>query len=55
MSEKRKHEDDVDIYGDLPDFLCVEDTVKKVNIAQDLYMYIMYRTSAVHAVQYYSE
>jgi hypothetical protein len=36
MSEKHEHEDDVDIYGDLPNFPCVEDTVKKVNILQDV-------------------
>jgi hypothetical protein len=34
MSEKRKHEDDVDIYGDLPNFPCV----RKVGIIRDLYV-----------------
>lgn len=52
MSQKRKHEDDVDIYGDLPNFPCVKDTVKKVSIIQDVYMYVMYRILAIRAVQY---
>jgi hypothetical protein len=52
MCEKRKYEDDVDIYGDLPNFQCVN-TRKRVSIMRDIHMYAMYRISATRAVHYY--
>jgi hypothetical protein len=32
MSGQRESEDDVDIYGDLPNFACIGDTVKEVSM-----------------------
>lgn len=32
MSRQREFEDDVDIYGDLPNFPCIGDTVKEVSV-----------------------
>lgn len=36
MSGQRESEDDVDIYGDLPNFQCFGDTVKEVSMLRYL-------------------
>jgi hypothetical protein len=46
MSGERESEDDVDIYGDLQNLPCLEDTVKEVSITEFKYCILRYRASA---------
>jgi hypothetical protein len=40
MSGERESEEDVDIYGDIPNFLSLENTVKEVSFVEHLNLYV---------------